>query len=483
MHTTSSYRALRSRDHRFDGTFFVGVSTTGIYCRPVCPARLPRERNCRFFDTAAQAERDGYRPCLRCRPELAPGRALVDARHRLASAAYARIAEGALNERSVADLARDLCVGERQLRRAVTAQFGVTPVALAQTQRLLVAKQLLTETDLPVSRVAYASGFRSLSRFNTLFVGRYGLSPTELRARRRSARAGREPEVMQSAGITLQFAYRPPFAWSRLLGFLAGRATPGVESVDDDSYARTVRIAGHTGWIQARPAPDGRATLLVEVSESLLPALMPVRAAVRRLFDLDAEPDRVREHFAADPTLGPLVTRRPGLRLPGCTDGFELAVRAVLGQQVTVAAATTISGRLADALGEPFDGPPGLHRLPVTPAALAAADTDEISRLGMPRSRARTLVLLANAATAGDVDLAATADVSPAIAALKRIRGIGDWTAQYVAMRAFHWPDAWPATDLALVRALGDLDRVRAAEAWRPWRAYAAMYLWDNLSA
>jgi AraC family transcriptional regulator, regulatory protein of adaptative response / DNA-3-methyladenine glycosylase II len=478
MRTTSLYQALRSRDRRFDGTFFVGVTTTGIYCRPVCPARLPQERNCAFYDTAPQAERDGFRPCLRCRPELAPGRAIVDAQVRLATAAYARIGAGALNGRSVADLARELCVGERQLRRAVAAEFGVPPVELAQTQRLLVAKQLLTETDLPVLRVAYASGFGSLTRFNTLFLQRYGLSPTRLRAQRRSA-------VRHNGSVTLKFAYRPPFAWDRLLGFLAGRATPGVEVVSGDSYTRTVRQAGVTGWIRARPARSG-AALDVEISESLVPALMPLRAAVRRLFDLDAEPASVAEHFALDPLLGPLVRRRPGLRLPGGMDAFELAVRAVLGQQVTVAAATTIAGRLAAALGEPFDGPDGLDRLPVTAAALAAAQPDLISRLGMPRARARTLVLLAQATVCGDVDFAST-DVTAALVALKRVPGIGDWTAQYIAMRAFHWPDAFPATDLALVRALartaaGAADPIDTAETWRPWRAYAVMYLWDSLN-
>ncbi|MBR9990633.1 MAG: DNA-3-methyladenine glycosylase 2 [Gemmatimonadetes bacterium] len=472
------YNALQSRDRRFDGTFFVGVSSTMIYCRPVCRVKLPLARNCTFFRTAAEAEGGGYRPCLKCRPELAPGRSLTDATDRLARAAYARIAAGALDGRSVADVARDLCVGERHLRRVVSAEFGASPVELAQTQRLLLAKQLLTETKLPVSRVAYASGFSSLSRFNALFRTRYRLSPSGMR---RTRQAG----AQVPGSLRLLFEYRPPYDWEWLLGFLAVRAIPGIERVADGAYTRSMRAgrAGeHTGWFTVRPAARHDNALEVEISDSLLPALIPVRAAVRRMFDLDAEPDMLSEHFAADPIMGPLVRRRPGLRLPGATDGFELAVRGVLGQQISVAAARTLAGRLHAAYGEPLSGIDGISRLSASPQRLAGLDPMEISALGMPLSRARTVVLLARSVADGDISFAPTADIAAAREALERVPGIGPWTAEYVAMRGYHWPDAFPATDLGIRHALPGIDPAARAESWRPWRAYAAIYLWDSLS-
>src|SRR5690606_8495010 len=333
MDRDTLYNALRSRDPRFDGVFFVGISSTGIYCRPVCPARLPKREHCTFYETAAAAERDGYRPCLRCRPELSPGRARIDAPDRLAARAYARIAEGGLNGRSVRDLARELCVGERHLRRVVVRTFGVSPVELAQTQRLLFAKQLLTDTDLPVSRVAYASGFSSLSRFNALFPARYRMSPTALRCARDDGEA-------VAGAIRLRLASRPPLAWDRLLAYLAGRATPGVELVDGGTYARAVCLDGHAGWFSVRHAPVDAPQLEVTVSDALAPVLMPLIARIRRLLDLDAEPAAIDAHLSRDPRLAPLVERTPGLRVPGSIDGFELAVRAVLGQQVSVRGAT-----------------------------------------------------------------------------------------------------------------------------------------------
>jgi AraC family transcriptional regulator of adaptative response / DNA-3-methyladenine glycosylase II len=468
------YDALRARDRRFDGTFFVGVRTTGVYCRPVCRARLPHRRNCTFFDSAAEAEANGYRPCLRCRPELAPGRSLVDAASRLATAAHARITSGGLNGTAVRDIARELCVGERQLRRAVRAEFGVSPIELAQTQRLLIAKQLLTDTNLPIARVAFASGFSSLSRFNTLFLSRYRLSPSRLRreGRGRTARGG---------GITLLFGYRPPFDWARLLAFLRSRAIPGIDTADATSYTRTIRIGEHAGWFRVRQADIARALLAVDVSDSLVPVLMPLRAGVRRLLDLDADPALVAAHFAGDAVLDPLVARWPGLRLPGSVDGFEIAVRAVLGQQVSVAAARTLNGRLHAKFGEPIRAVAGLDRLPVAAETLAAARPTTLSEIGIPQTRARTLVALAQSVAAGDISFEPTTDVPGAVAALQRIRGVGAWTGEYIAMRAFHWPDAFPATDLGVRRALRGADPVRASERWRPWRAYAVLYLWTSL--
>jgi AraC family transcriptional regulator of adaptative response / DNA-3-methyladenine glycosylase II len=466
------YDAVRSKDRRFDGVFFVAVRTTRIYCRPICRARAAKPTNCTYYDTAAAAERDGYRPCMLCRPELSPGRSRADASGRIASAAHARIMAGALNGASVADLASELCIGERQLRRAVHAEFGVTPVELAQTQRLLLAKQLLTDTDLPVARIAFASGFRSLSRFNTLFLERYRLSPSKLRRERRAQAGG---------GVRLVLGYRPPFDWEQLLGFLRTRAAPGVEHADERAYTRTLGFGAHTGWITVTHAPAQNA-VAVEVTDSLLPVLMPVRAAVRCLFDLDAQPHAVVAQLGSDPVIAPLVHRHPGLRVPGCVDPFELAVRGIVGQQVSVAAATTITARIAERFGERIDAPHGLNRVPPRAAALAAAEPGDIAELGMPLSRARTIVLLARAIEAGDVDLRPGTDIAATLAALQRVPGIGAWTAEYIAMRGLHWPDAFPATDLGIRKALGGIDAARAAEAWRPWRAYAALHLWHSLT-
>lgn len=497
------YRALCARDARFDGVFFVGVSSTGIYCRPVCPARRPKRANCTFFDTAAAAEAAGYRPCLRCRPERAPGRSRVDATNRLAAAAFERIRAGALNGGSVRELATSLCVGERQLRRAVKRQFGVSPVELAQTSRLLLAKQLLTETGLPVTQVAFASGFSSVTRFNALFRARYRLSPSGLRREAGGNGAGSAGDAVGATMVRLD--YRPPLGWRRLLRFLAARATPGVESVVDGRYARTMALDGHAGWLEVRPATDGQA-VNVRVSDSLAPVLMTLLARVRHLFDLDAEPDAIADALGRDPRLARTVRRVPGLRVPGAMDGFEVAVRAVLGQQVSVRGATTLAGRLAAAFGEPVplaDGrlapvpgkdaetvaSPGearasevpLARLPVTAERLAGAAPETVARVGIPHSRAHTIVLLARAVADAELDLGPTADPDATVSALQEIRGIGPWTAQYVAMRALHWPDAFPAGDLGIRRALDGHDAAAVAEAWRPWRAYAAMYLWEGL--
>lgn len=473
------YAALRSRDRRWDGKFFVGVRTTRIYCRPVCRARMPHAANCTFYGTAAAAERDGYRPCLRCRPELAPGQSLTDATGRLARAAFQRIAAGALNGRTIAQLASDLHVGERQLRRVVQAEFGVSPVELAQTQRLLFAKQLLTDTSLPVTRIAFASGFGSVSRFNTLFLKRYRMSPTRLRRN-----AGPAPGT---GDVTLLLHYRPPYAWESMLAFLRKRLIAHVERCDATSYSRALRVSDSAGWIRVTHDPRQPA-IRVQVSAGLVSAIMDVQARVRRMFDLDADPAAVDGRLASDPLLAGQVRREPGLRLPGAADGFELAVRGILGQQVTVAAAHTLCGRVTARYAAPLDdpgAPAGLTRLPLEPAELAAADVEEVSALGMPRSRARTLVALAAAVDAGDIRLDGSVDAPTVVASLRRIPGIGPWTAEYVMMRGLGWPDAFPASDLGVRNALGGVSAIEAAriaEAWRPWRSYAVIHLWNSLA-
>lgn len=473
------YRALAARDPRFDGLFFVGVTTTGIYCRPICPARVPGADRCRFYPSAAAAEADGFRPCLRCRPEKAPGRSPVDATTRLAGDAAARIAAGALNHGvSVDDLAASLHTSPRQLRRAVRREYGVSPVRLAQTHRLLLAKRLLTESSLSISEIAFASGFSSVRRFNSLFRSRYRFSPTSLRRRPRG-------HVIDGDGLALDLEYRPPLEWNAMLGFLAGRAIPGVETVNGAHYARTVAIGTHRGWIRVGPSATAN-TLRVEVSTSLTLVLMSLLARVRDLFDLDAEPQVIDSQLAGDPLLAPHLRRHAGLRVPGAMDGFELALRAVLGQQVSVAAATTLSGRLATRFAEAADpGVPGLSRFPIDAARLAEAPVEAIASLGIPRARAECISHLAKAHAEGGLCLEPGSDVETVIRRLQTIPGIGPWTAQYIAMRALHWPDAFPQSDLGVRRALGGMSEARIleiAENWRPWRAYATMHLWRGLA-
>ena len=467
------YRAVAARDRRFDGLFFVGVRTTGIYCRPVCTARTPRRDRCAFFGRAAEAERAGFRACFRCRPELAPGSGPVDSVPRLVSRAVGRIEAGFLNRASVDELAASLGVGSRHLRRTVAAELGVTPVELAQSRRLALAKQLLHDSHLPMAEVAYASGFSSLRRFNALFRERFGRPPSALR---RTQGNGAPP-----GALVLRLDYRPPLDWEAALRFLADRATPGVESVSGGAYRRTVRLGESAGWVSVAP-DSGRPALRAAVSLSLVGALLPLAARLRALFDLDARPEVIAAHLGGDGLLAQEVRRRPGLRVPGALDGFEAAARAVVGQQVSVAAATTVSGRLAAALGASVATPfPELTRLSPAPEAMVAAGEDRIAALGMPWARACTLVALARQVATGDLALERHAERGEVVERLRAIPGIGDWTAQVVAMRALGDPDAFPAGDLGVRRALGGVDPRRAlarAERWRPWRAYATMHLW-----
>jgi AraC family transcriptional regulator of adaptative response / DNA-3-methyladenine glycosylase II len=472
------YRALSARDARFDGLFYVGVRTTGIYCRPVCRARTPGRDRCAFFRTAAEAERAGFRACFRCRPELAPGHATTDARARLATAVAEHIDRGFLNDASVDDLAAELSVTPRHLRRVTIAELGVSPVALAQVRRLALAKQLLHDTRLPLAEVAFASGFASVRRFNAAFRARFGRPPTAMRREVPSGSAG------ASESILLRLHYRPPMDHAALLAFLAARAIPGVEAVtfgETGEYRRALRIGDRRGWIVVRKDPKEPA-LHAEVSLSLAGALMPLSARVRALFDLDAQPSAIDDHLGTDPVLAPLVARRPGLRVPGAFDAFETTVRTILGQQVSVRAATTISGWLAAALGERVATPfPDLDRLFPTAARVIEAGDDAIRALGMPLARARAIVCVARAFHEGGLRLARSSDPDAAREALCALPGIGPWTAEYLTMRALGWPDGFPASDLVLRKALGDVSANAAtlrAEPWRPFRSYAVMHLW-----
>ncbi|MCC6210864.1 MAG: DNA-3-methyladenine glycosylase 2 [Burkholderiales bacterium] len=469
------YRALRARDARFDGRFFVAVSSTRIYCRPVCTVKPPRRENCRFYPSHAAAESAGYRPCLRCRPELAPGNASIDATSRLAQAAASLIEDRALDEEGLDAVAARLGITDRHLRRAFGAEFGVSPVQFAQTQRLLLAKRLLTDTALPVTDVAFASGFGSLRRFNALFRQRYRLRPSQLRRHMKSA-----PAAAPADALEFELSYRPPYDWPAVSAFLAARAIAGVEEVEAGRYRRSVRVAvdgkPRTGWIEVAPSAR-KPALRVTVSASLAKALPPVLSRVKALMDLACNPAEVAR------ALGPLAKAHPGLRVPGAFDGFEVAVRAIVGQQVTVAAARTVAGRLVAAFGESLQTPyPSIHRTFPAAETIAALPFGRIARLGMPGARAKSLVALARAVADG-LELAPNADVEATLAKLRALPGIGEWTAQYIAMRALAWPDAFPHTDLGVMRALGERNPRRVlerAEAWRPWRAYAVMHLWNS---
>lgn len=483
------YRALSARDRRFDGVFFVGVTSTGIYCRPICPARTPKPEHCRFFPSAAAAERASFRPCLRCRPELAPGNAPVDGAQRVALRLLDRIAEDDVDGTpSLTQLADELGLSTRQLRRVARRELGATPSELQRTRRLLLAKQLLTETDLPVIEIAFASGFHSLRRFNEAFRTRYGMPPTHLRKHARGAAHDPADPTALPATLTLRLAYRPPYDWDGTLAFQEARALAGVEAVTAGAYARTLRLGHRHGWLRVTHDPAA-AGVLLEVSRTLTPALPAVLARVRRLFDLEARPDVIAAQLQRDATLAAAVRRHRGLRVPGAVDPFELAVRAVLGQQVSVKAATTLAGRFVRAFATPLDPgdaatdgrPTSLTHLFPTPESVAALDPASIAALGIVGARAGCIVALAKAFAAGQVTLAPGDDASEQVRALTALPGIGPWTAQYVAMRAMHLPDAFPKEDLVVRKALGGVSAAAAAaraEAWRPWRSYATLHLW-----
>ena len=476
------YRAVKLRDARFDGRFFTAVKTTGIYCRPICPARTPLSKNVLFFPTAAAAQEAGFRPCLRCRPETAPDMGAWRGTSNTVSRGLALIELGALDEADVETLATRLGVGERQLRRLFRTHLGASPIAVAQTRRILLAKQLLHETRLPMTEVAFASGFGSIRRFNETFQDLYGRPPGELRRL-----GGEEISAAEQGEFSLLLRYQPPYDWSAMLEFLTARAIPGVERVSGDSYARTFCLDGIQGTVTIRPAPGN--ALRAHIRTTKLVILPGIIARLRRVFDLAADPLAISAHLASDPSLARLVSKRPGLRVPGAWDGFELAMRAVLGQQITVAGAVRLAGRLVATYGEPLAAvEEGLTHVFPTPAVVAKA---KLAALGMPASRAATLSAVA-AAVAADPDLlGAHINLEEAVKRLRAIRGVGEWTAQYIALRQLREPDAFPAADIGLQRAFADGDGKRPAaeellahaEKWRPWRAYAAQHLWTSARA
>lgn len=480
MDDDACYRAFQMRDARFDGRIFSGVTSTGIYCRPICPARTPKRENMRFYRSAAAAQEAGFRPCLRCRPETSPDLGSWRGTSNTVSRALGLIEAGALDNGDVDSLAERLGVGERQLRRLFQQHVGASPVAVAQTRRVLLAKQLLHETRMPMAEVALAAGFGSVRRFNETFQQLFDRPPAKLRRL-----GGAEVAAGEGGAATIRLPYRAPYDWPAMLAFLSARAIPGVEAVREGRYARSLRVGAARGVVMIEPGEGDyiKATLRFPKVEAW-PAVI---ARVRRVFDLAADPAVIQAHLSEDPDLAPLVAARPGLRAPGAWDGFELAVRAVLGQQITVQAARMLAGKITAAHGAPLEDEAanalGLTHFFPEPAALAQAD---VETLAMPRARGRALVGLAAAAAADPELFGMRRSLDEAVAALRALPGIGEWTAQYIAMRALREPDAFPSADIGLMRALEGPDGVRPtavellarAERWRPWRAYAASHLW-----
>ena len=478
------YSVFKAKDSRFDGRLFVGVASTGIYCRPVCRAKLPKPENCTFYATAASAEHAGFRPCLLCRPELAPGAAPVDATPSLARRAARMLEESCSSGQGVRVLAGRLGYTDRHLRRAFEAEYSVSPIQYLQTCRLLLAKNLLTDTGLSVIEVAMAAGFGSLRRFNDLFKKHYRLAPTALRKQVKSKKH-------HGADVTLALGYRPPYPWERVLGFLELRAIPGVELVVGGEYLRTVRIAAPggkdvSGWVRVCHAPQSN-SLTVTVDSTLLPALPQTLGRVRHLFDLYCNPDVVYE------ALQPMNEIRPGLcvvgaRMPGCFDSFEMAVRAILGQQITVKGARTLAARLVGKYGTPIStGIAGLTHIFPSPQDILALEGpigNHLGPLGITGARAKTIHALARALAAGEIDFEHCVRPEAEAEKLLSIPGVGVWTAQYIAMRAMGWTDAFLHTDYGVKKALAprsEKEILAMAEAWRPWRSYATVNLWNSL--
>ncbi|WP_319522881.1 AlkA N-terminal domain-containing protein [uncultured Desulfosarcina sp.] len=475
-------RARLARDPRFDGLFFIGVKSTGIYCRPICPARSPRSENIEYYPSAAAAAAAGLRPCLRCRPETAPGTPAWNGTSASVSRAMHLIRQGALNDGSVDQLSDRLGLSSRHLRRLFRKHIGTTPKIIADHQRLLFAKKLVMETDIPVTQAALASGYGSLRRFNAAFRKGVGRTPSQMRRSRSQA----QPVETSGVRCTLDLSYRPPYDWDRMLAFFQRRAIPGVEHVANGTYRRTVRLGSGRGEIAVRHAAKGFG-LKLEICLTDDRNLMTVVERVKRMFDLDANPQAIHWTLRQDPLLDCLIRQTPGLRLPGSWDPFETAVRAVIGQQISVKGAVTQMGRLVRQAGMPCDLAEDVHLAHFFPEANDLANMDWTT-IGMPKARKTTLRRLADEVASGALPLEAAAGLPAFIDAITQIRGIGDWTANYIAMRALGEPDGFPASDLGILKALQKgPDRPTAkqaaarAENWRPWRAYACIYLWHSL--
>ena len=468
-------QARLSRDPRFDGRFFIAVRTSGVYCRSICPAPTAQEKNVCYYPTAAAAAEAGYRPCLRCRPEASPGTPAWFGTSSTVSRALRLISESALEDGGVDALAEKLGVGSRHLRRLFVQHLGASPIAVANTRRLHFAKKLIDETQLPMGEIAIAAGFGSVRRFNAAIQGAYRRTPTQIR------KLAHQADTQPQHEYLFRLRYRPPFQWDHLLAFLSARAIPGVESVDAGRYCRTIALGENIGTL-AVGHNEKNLGLDVHIAFPDSHSLFVIIERVRRMFDLLAEPSEIAESLKSDPLLVRRIAAFPGLRVPSCWDGFELSVRAILGQQVSVKGASTLAGRLVEKFGRPFPTNSSLTHIFPAPAALAEAD---VGSVGLPRNRAEAIRRFARAVSEGTISFGPFPDPEDFMSRLRELPGIGDWTAQYIAMRALGIPDAFPASDLGLLRGASMDDPrelARRSEAWRPWRAYAAMYLWQGLS-
>lgn len=478
------YRALLAQDTRFDGRFYVCVSSTGIYCRPICPAPAAKLKNCSFVKTAAAAEDAGYRPCLRCRPETAPGSAARLGTGATVKRALRLISETAADGVSLEALANRLGVSSRHLRRLFHDQLGAGPKSIVQTERFAIARQLLVETNLPIGQVAFASGFGSIRRFNDATRKAFGVTPGVFRSQRK-----RSP--VQHPGARLLLGYRPPYAWEQMLAFLRTRAVSRLEQVSDDGYRRTVSIDGAVGILSVGHQAE-KNRLVVEFQMDRPIVLAEAIQRVKDIFDLNAAPGDISEHLSADVALAPLFDRSPGLRIPGAWDIYELAVRAIIGQQISVRGATTMLGRFVEAFGKPLanstssgatsgDGTDPDMVFPVPPDVCGG----DLQKIGLTQARSKTLMTLTEAFAADPGFIHPAMDIDVACGQLLELRGIGLWTAEYIALRALRNPDAFPAADVALLKASGAANAAilaDRAEAWRPWRGYAALHLWNSLN-
>ena len=464
-------RARLSRDPRFDGKFYIGVLGSRVYCRPICPAPTAKEKNCRYFPTAAAAAEAGFRPCLRCRPESCPGTPAWQGTSTTVSRALRLIGESGLEDGGVESLAERLGVGSRHLRRLFVRHLGATPIAVAQTRRLHFAKKLIDETELPMNEVAIASGFGSVRRFNAGILKVYHRTPSQIR------RLARKTGLRSGDQYQFRLNFRPPYHWRAMLDFLSPRATPGIEVVAESVYRRTISLNGIDGYFEVS-LDRAQDALLVRIDFPDPRALFAIVERIRAMFDLNADWSSIAKSLRGDRVLGLGVKAEPGIRVPGCWNGFELAVRAILGQQVTVRGATLLAGRLVAAFGKKFGGSNGLTHVFPTPETLANSKLDSI---GLTGARAETIRTLARAVSEGRIKFQGVIDSEDFLRRLCEIPGIGAWTAQYVAMRALREPDAFPSSDLGLLRASSvstPRELEERSEPWRPWRAYAAMYLW-----
>jgi AraC family transcriptional regulator, regulatory protein of adaptative response / DNA-3-methyladenine glycosylase II len=466
-------RARLSRDPRFDGKFFIGVIGSRVYCRPICPAPTAKEKNVRYFPTAAAAAEAGFRPCLRCRPECSPGTPAWLGTSNTVSRALRLIGESSLEDGGMERLAERLGVGSRHLRRLFIRHLGATPSAVAQTRRLHFAKKVIDETSLPMSQVAMAAGFGCVRRFNAAIRKTYHRTPTQIR------RLARQTTIQPENQYVFHLRFRPPYHWPGMLAFLAARATPGVEMVKAGAYFRSICVDGIAGYF-AVSLDEKHDSLSVQIQFGDPRSLFFIIERIRAMFDLNADWTDIARTLKRDPALVALVASAPGLRVPGCWNGFELATRAILGQQISVRGATTLAGRLVRAFGQTFPGTTDLTHL--FPAAEILADGN-LTEIGLPRARGETIRALARAVCDRQISFEGIVECESFLGRLMEIPGIGKWTAQYVAMRALGEPDAFPVGDAALLSALrvsGLADLDRRAEAWRPWRAYATMYLWNT---